>query len=252
MTSMTLKFKSVIFFACTNEKTELFKNRLSSLGYIKIFETPIVDELQQIIDMSEKAVIVVDDDVAANKMFKATINKKMARFKKFYLNWYDSLAKTLGEKLHEQEFSIIYSSDVSVAVERLELYFFGKVNVFNNSRKGTEIEQKPHFKTGYFTHLERNDRKWRVLVSSHEKDDEINKMLGKNWDLYLQNVLIDAADLKAPIEMKIEPAPFHEMVYPHIVDGKVKRLSIVHVRLDDNFVSNLMSIHKFLQTMPLI
>lgn len=243
---MTSKFKNIIFFSTNGENSSLFKTRLEGINSIKIFKTTDVDEVQQIIDQSEKAVLLVDNEVSAVKLFKATLNKKTAHFKMYYLNWDLVMEKEVRENIIEKNFTIVNSEDVDAAYERVELYFFGRVNVLNNPDVASS-DKKSQFKKGYFTHLERLENKWRILTSSHEADDEINQVLGKNWDTYLETLLEDGAHLKEMFERKLDSALYHELVYPHLENGKVKKLSIVHVKLDNHFVENIMVIHKFLK-----
>ncbi len=196
--------------------------------------------------MSDKAVILVDDEIAANKIVKSTFNKKKARYKKYYLNWYLTLAKEVRENLVQRDFTLINSDEIAFVKERVELYLFGKVNVFSRPDLPPESTEKTLFKKGYFTHLEKADGKWRILVSSHETDDEINDILGKNWDTYLEKLLLDEISLNKLIETRLE-TDFHEMIYPHLVDGKLKKLSIVHVNTEGEYLENIMGIHSFLQ-----
>lgn len=248
---MSYKFKNIILFSPTNEKTTQLKDKLQAIKFIKVFVTDIIDEVQQIIDMSDKAVILVDDDITANKVFKATLNKKKARFKKFYMNWYPTISKAMSENVFEQDFTLIYSPDVDSVIDRVELYLFGRANIFNNPNYSAEAEpeKKVLFKKGYFTHLENINGIWKILISSHETDDEIDEMLGKNWDAYLQSLLKKANDLDTLTEAKLETAAFHELVYPHKENGKINKLSIVHLNLDEHFASNIMNIHGFLKNL---
>ncbi len=249
----TAKFKTIILFSPRNENTTVFRVQLDSINYIKIFETSIVDEVQQIVDQSERAIILVDDEVAANKIFKATINKKVARFKKYYINWFNTMGKSIQQELFEQNFTVINSEDVHTVIERIELYFFGKTKIFDNAQPpvDTDRDKKSHLKKGYFTHLEKRENGWKVITSSHEAEDEINTILGKNWDMYLDDTLSIVPGLKTFSEVRLDAAPFHEIVYPHFKDGKMKRISIVHVSIDGDFVDNIMNVQKFLETMPI-
>lgn len=242
---MTLKFKNILFFSTKNEKTLFFKEKLETIQSVKIFKTSDVDEIQQIIDQSEKTVILVDDEISAAKLFKATLNKTKARFKLFYISWDMLMDKNIREEVIEEHFTLIHPQDIDSAIERLELYFFGRVNMLTNP--DPVEEKKDQFKKGYFTHLEKNGDKWRILISSHESDDEINKILGKNWNRYLNILMDEAKHLTDIFEKKLETAPYHEVIFPHLENGKLKKLSIVHLKLDTNFVENIVGIHKFLR-----
>jgi len=247
---MTLKFKTVIFFSTENENTLKFKEELEKIKYIKIFTTNDVGEVQQIIDQSEKAVILVDHEVAENKLFRATLNKKKARFKKFYINWYLTMAKDLVEKLSERNITLIRSTDVESVFDRVEMYLFGKAKIFDNAETSPKAPASTLLlKKGYFSHLEKQDHKWKILISSHETDDEVSKTLGLNWDKHMESILASSADFRELTETRLESSQFHELIYPHIVDGQLKKISIVHLNLDDNFVTTVVSIHKFLQSL---
>lgn len=230
-----------------NENSDSFKDYLEQIKSVKIFKTSDVDEVQQIIDQSEKSVILVDDEISASKLFKATLNKTKARFKLFYISWDMLMDKQIREDVIENNFTLLHPQDLSTAIERLELYFFGKINMLTNPEPVLELK-KNDFRRGYFTHLEKTkDNKWRIMISSHESEDEINLMLGKNWNRYLNILMDDAKHLTEMYEKKLETAPYHEVVFPHMENGKIKKLSIVHVKIDDNFVEHIMGINKFLK-----
>jgi hypothetical protein len=246
-----LKFKTIILFSPRNEKTLAFKAKLEGIKYIKLFQTTVVDEVQQVIDMSDQSVILADDEVEANKIFKGTLNKKRARFKKFYLNWFLTLPKMSRDTFLDQEYTLINSEEIDTVVERVELYFFGKVNIFSkrDAPPEVEVDKKSFFRKGYFTHLEKGRNEWKILVSSHEADDEISEMLGKNWDRYLENLLYSASDRMPMQETRLDSADYQEIVFPHFAEGKLQKISVVHVAVDEDFAKNIISVHSFLKTL---
>ncbi|HXH75332.1 MAG TPA: hypothetical protein VNJ08_10230 [Bacteriovoracaceae bacterium] len=248
---MNSPYKVIIFFATKSNGSMDFKIRLEQIKFIKVFATNDIDEVQQIIDMSEKAVILVDDEIAANKLFKATLNKTKSQFKKFYLNWYMNVTRDIKEKLLEYNYTAIDSEEMDLAIERVELYLFGRIAIFKKADYVPEVEVKKEnqLTKGYFTHLERYDRSWKILISSHESDDEINEVLGVSWDVHRDKIVREAIHMAGPSEVRLESSPYHEVIFPHIENGKVSKLSIVHVNIDENYAESIMNTYKFLQAL---
>lgn len=243
-----MKFKTIVLFSPKHQKTLDFKANLEGIKYIKLFQTSIVDEVQQLIDMSEQSVIIVDDEVQANKIFKGTLNKKLARFKKYYLNLYLTLPKVTQNTFMDQEYTVINSEEIETITERVELYFFGKTNIFSQHDSPPEkpAEKGSFLKKGFFTHLEKVGSDWRLLVSSHEADDEISERLGVNWDKHLQEILDATSDGMELKENRLETSNYQELVFPYFKNGKLSKLSIVHLSIDEDFAKNLIAIHSFL------
>lgn len=244
-----MKFKTIILFRPRHEKTLELKTKLEGIKYIKLFQTSIVDEVQQLIDMSEQSVIIVDDEIQANKIFKGTLSKKLARFKKYYLNLYLTLPKVTQNIFMDQDYTVVNSEEIDSVIERVELYFFGKSRVFENPETPPEKASGNSLfaKKAFFTHVKKLNFGWSTLVSSHESNDDINDVLGVNWDRYLGELLEKATDGMELQEKRMDDSNYQELIYPYYKDGRLSKLSIVHLLVDEDFAKNLLTIYSFLE-----
>lgn len=242
-----MKFKNIIFYKTTAPESRKFMESLKHIQYIRIFSPELVDEVQQIIDQSERAVILVDDEVSAAKLHGATLHRKKAEFRKYYLNWNMKIAPDFTLFLKTHNFGIINTEDEEEAVQRVELYLYGKADVFKNPNVDPGPYQKRElFKKAFFSLFELQGKSWKMLATSHEPEDAIDQILNFDWRDYLAKILREASHMKEGFDRRIPTSPYHEIIFPHFSEGKIKKLSVVHVAVDSDYATNILRIQQFL------
>lgn len=242
-------FKSVVFFSSVQEKSKAFKALLSEINFIKVFSTDSLDETQQIVDMSQRTAILLDSMESLGSSMVQELSNKNGQYRKFYLDWELESTDNFFKQLGPLKITCISSKELSSAIERVELYLYGKVNIFNNKNYvEPKVEPVNPLGKALFTHLTEGPTGWKVLVSSHEREENVNEVIGVDWNILLSKILKQADKLSQPKEEKIESASSYQIIFPHIVEGKVRRLSIIHLPIDAKIEENVGRIRSFLQS----
>jgi hypothetical protein len=243
------RFKSVIFFGISEQPSHLLIQSIKAFEGAKVFSTPHYDELLQIIDMSSKAVIITDNLKPLKHLIDHPLQGKKRFFRVYHADWLKSLSKIEQEKLLSSKITVFKSTDKQQVLDKIELYLFGKVNVF---KSGYFEETAPLFKSdetrSFFTMMELSAGGWKVVTSSHEREEEISELIGKNWETFLEDVLAKAHTFNQIVENKIWNKPYFEIIFPHWSGEKIHKVSIVHLSLDEKLSQNLEKVKKFLQS----
>jgi hypothetical protein len=239
-------FKTIVFFGITDEKSFSLKHSLAHLPFIKVFQTTTIDEIKQIIDMSSKTAIVTDNLVALEKIKETVFSDGKDKARKYYFDWEMEMDQATSTLLGINKITILKTQKIPEAVERLELYLFGKVNIFSKGNYNpTKVDAEEGNK--FFTLLERIDGNWKVVASSHEKEDDISMVLGKDWNQFLGQTVQQVEAIKQPSEVKLSLKPFYEIIYPHFQNDIIHKLSIIHLSIDAHSEEDLTKIRSFLQ-----
>lgn len=238
-------FKSMVLFEASKEKTKSLSEDLKSWPQLKIFSTNLLDELEQIVHMSEQSALIFDDKIWVREALEDEIPRaKHTKIRFYFIDWDSSCDSALVERLKASSVYVIQTDDPQLVKEKLELYFFGKIGVFNR-REGTGQGSENILSKALFTHLLQVGPSWEVRLSSHERVPNIDSLLGENWDVLLKDLIGRAGQFQAPEERRLA-SNFYEIIYPHIKEEQ-KKLSIIHLKCDQNLDENLLKIRSFLQ-----
>src|SRR5690606_8807671 len=165
---MSKKKNSIIFLGISYEKSKSFKTSLAPYKFLKTYNSNHIDEARQIIEMSEKVAIVTDNNMTTEALDKYSLDDAKGRFKIFFIDWDFLLSKEKAESYKASNIIVIKAKDFNPVMERLEFYFYGKTNIFNQMGF-VNPDQRIHLtdRKGFFTLLELVDCKWRVVISKH-------------------------------------------------------------------------------------
>lgn len=203
-------FRSIVFLGNSLKETLDVKDNISTISSVKVFQTQNVDEVQQIISMSRKTAVIID----ASSFLESIGQRKIAgNFKYYYLDW----------KNTKRPESII---------EKIELYLFGKINIF---KQGLYVEPEVETITSqhFFTLLEFKKEGWKPVISSHEKMENISEIIGKNWDSFLNEIIISGHQIKNMKEIFLDTTSYYEVIFPVIQNEKIQRICIIHVNIKE-------------------
>lgn len=250
MIEKTSSFKSVIFFGVTDKRSLAYKETLSKITLVKVFLISSLDEMQQIIDMSEKTVILTDNNEALEFLIKFSFDKKKPS-RRYHLDWEGKLALKDSSALSVNKISVIKASESGAIDEKIELYLFGRVKIFELGVFVASNNQVSEIKAqNFFTYLACSEAKWKIVVSSHEKEDNISSILGKNWEEFIDKLTSQAKSITGPVEDEVGDKSYYEIVYPYYFQGEIKKMCVIHFKVDGNFQFNKQKILNFLSSIP--
>lgn len=238
-------FKTIIFYGVKDEKSISLKQSFSHCDFIKVFQTSGIDEIKQILDMSSKSAVVTDDLDALERIKEDVLSGTKGKLRKYYFDWDLKMSSTASSNLSLDKVTVLKTPNVEDVLGRLELYLFGKIHVVKDKSFNPRSESEEG--NNFFTLLEFVDGSWKVMASSHEKEDDVGDLLGKDWNQFLNQTKDNAQTIIRPSENKLTQKPFYEIIYPHFQNDVIHKLSIVHLNMDDQSEENLKKIRLFLQ-----
>lgn len=242
-------FTSILFLGSFYDRTKQLKASLSHFPFLKTFESSHLDEARQIIDMSTKTVVLVDNENALQILLKYSLADTKGSYKVFYVDWDFVIDKDRSASLKTNGITVIKSKEFPPVYERLEMYLYGKTNVFEKHGFLNSDQKIPdHGHKGFLTIIEVIDYKWRMVASTHEQINNIDQVIGKNWKNFLDETLTKAHLLTEPQETQLDDKPYLEIITPYIRDDKVWKISISHINTETTTDVSIDKIKSFLQS----
>lgn len=238
-------FKSVILFNCQRERSTDLKNSLSGPGTIKVFQTKNLDEVCQIVEMSNRTAILIDSYSIAETLGSVNLEVKNNLYRRYLLDWELSISKPARIQLNSKGITTISFKELTPVIEKMEIYLFGKVNIFNKKDFVEPKGQSEQIGKAFFTLIDLSHDQGRVLLSSHERENNISEVLGKNWDTFLLETLESAGSFTLPVEEILDNQQFYQIIFPH-TKSNPRKISIVHVLCDEKLPENLLRVKAFL------
>jgi hypothetical protein len=245
---MRQHFISVVFFEAVHPQSLLLKSTLSNSTLVKIFTASGKDEIQQIVNMSERTVIVSDLNDLRNLRVREGDIAGLGHSRKYFLDWKLAPGAPAQVSIGEDGVCIIKTNDPSIPIEKFELYLFGCINVFSRPTFVEPTFSKNQNGKYFFTHFSLVGDRWKTIISTHEREKNISELLGKDWEKLVTEVLADAPNYKK-IREEVLNKPFYQSIYPHFIDGKLKKLTIAHLVYNAQVQENLARFYKFLETL---
>lgn len=243
-------FKTIVMFGCTHEKTNELKLALLEKETSKVFQSSKVDEIGQILDMSNRTAILVDNVNAALRLLSFNMRAKNRYFRMYILDWDATVDRNTVGSLGSRGVSTIRASELAPVIERMEIYLNGKVSILHKQDLiETKMDEKGFIGKAFFTMIEMAPSKGRLLISSHERENDVNELIGINWDMLLSDVIENASTYLKPQETTLENKSYCEIIYPHRINGQLTKMSIVHLAIDPKFQENHQRVMIFLQSM---
>jgi len=243
-----LSFKNVIYYKTTLEKSDAFaRDYLKDLSYLKFFKTSILNEVLQIVEVSSRTTIMVDNEEAAIEFVGNKLQNRKGHYRVYLIDWDLKLTKTRRDFFRLHDITPLYKIEQHKVMEKIELYLFGKVNIFKLEAEDKFEIYHPVATKSFFTQLQLQNGEWRVILSSHEREDNIGKILGKDWENFMDDILLDANNITNMSIERLEGKPFFELIYPHIKNNQAYKLSIIHLNAGTDWEANLEKIKTFLE-----
>jgi hypothetical protein len=202
------------------------------------------------VDMSSKTAVLVDNLHTMQALKNYDIKSNKGLYKKIFLDWDTKINKTSMQEFLLNKFTVVQGDNQVTIQERIELYLFGRIGVMERNQDiGSSQKEEMEFNKGFLTILELKDDSWKMILSTHEKNDDISHLIGKEWHNFLADTTAKAHLLKDPLETKLLNHPFYEIIHPYQINGKIAKLTIVHLNTKDNSEDNIQKIRQFLRTM---
>jgi hypothetical protein len=231
----------------THPKTESLKIMLQEWQRVQTFQSSDIDEVRQIVDMSLRSAILIDNAAAIPFALKENLTSKTGLFRKYYLDWDRGMDRQTMKFLSSNVVTTLKPHDIPQVMEKTELYLFGKVNIFNSKEGGEEKDQEQLGKA-FFTHLEAVPSGWKTLISTHEAEANVSSIIGLDWEEFLEETLSMVDKLASVKEEKLMHKQYYQVIYPHKYNGVLRKLSIVHLAYDQRIQDNLNRLMAFLQS----
>jgi hypothetical protein len=239
-------FKSIIYFYLYNQRTEELKLIIDKLKGVNSFEAYDLEEVKQIIQMSERSCVICDDIanilVAHEEHFKFI----KGRYKIFIVDWEEHFSSAELQKLQNRGISFFKGNQLSSINERLQAYLMGRVS-FNSLLTGDNKEETTPNTKYFITILESKNNYPQILISTHEQFEEINKLIGDSWDDILYDVIESVSHGRQPKEGKLRRGDFYQIVVK-TEEADVKRLALVHITVNADLDTNIKKIKTFLSS----
>ena len=227
---MTENFKSVIIFNPKFDSSQNVASELKTYRSIHVFKTASVEEVGQIMLMSVKTGILFDDiNLALTQVFDV---KEGGFHRKFYLNWDPNTSDDYNQKLKSRNILLVKMDDPSEIITNLELYMFGKINIMK--RNEPWIEPKPMMigkNVALFSCIE-NQNGWKLTISSHQQQEDIDSMLGLLWSDLVDDVVKGVRPAGSLLERKTS-TQFREFIKFCGQGKSLTKILIVHILSED-------------------
>jgi hypothetical protein len=246
---MPTTFTSVILFAPKEEKTIALGASLSQFELIKVFTVLDKEEAQQIINMSNRTIVVFDKTREDSVRLTASKTSERGLFRKYVVDWKVPVEeeKFFFASTGDKGLTTITTNQVPELIEKFELYLFGCVKALEkNIYKDVKVSAGK-FGSFFFSHFVLMGREWKMTVSTHEKENDISGIIGKDWEVLISTLKKNAGSYKRATE-EVLIKPYMQVVYPHFTDGKLRGLTLAHFPYNANVQSNLNLFYKFLET----
>jgi hypothetical protein len=238
---------SVILYKPIHPRTLELKNALSNATLLKVFIAQDLEEVQQIVHMSDKSCLVFDKMEETKIHIRAGINPARGHYRRYFMDWDRPLVGRLMLSLSADfNLTIMTCEKMEYAIEKFELYLFGLINVYSKKEFIEPSFTKDSFGKAFFTHLQYSNHEWKMTISTHEKEKNISNIIVKDWEQLMKGILAQTGQYRTPIE-EVMPRTFMQVIYPHLVEGYARRLSILHVPHDTTTISNIGKFYKFLE-----
>ncbi len=230
---MLQSFKCVIFFGSKFWQKDQVINAYRDYPNVRVFEIYDYDELDQILRQSESSVVLIRQIQDAHILSAIDMaSKGELRFKTLFLDESRELPDDQISLLSQKRVSTFFSNAVDPLIERISFLLLGKVRL--SARKldsGIGDFERGRLKKSYFSHYQLVDGVWQLVVSSHEKDPDIETVFGLSWSLWSQQLIERAGKINSPEEIENFSDHFWGVIYPH--EGRTaKSLSVIHLKID--------------------
>lgn len=244
-------FKTVVFFGSGDAHYEYIKGVYASYDAIKVFVTPHVDELDQILKQSNKTAVLINDVLSIDKLKALDAGAiKRASIRFYFLDHDKRLTRDEIDKLSYKKVSTLISESGPELRKRLDLYLMGRSTFFHvqtasSNSVGSETETVSTYKPMFFTHFRFEENHWKMVASTHEQELDIETVLSRSWTVYYSE-LMKRADSIQEIEQDADfSTTYHSIIYPH---PKMRAISLIHIcKLDKNFQELVGKAFDFLQ-----
>ena len=241
---MSSKFKSIIFLYVSNDKSNDLKLIANSLKGVTFFETRNIEEVMQILEMSDKSCIISDDITNILIAHEKYLRFTKAKHKIYVLDWGSNFSTDELETLQTSGISLLKESQFIGVVELIQAYLMGKITTksSDNYDRSCDLTQTAkHF----ITIIEVKDELPQIIVSTHEQFEDINQLLGESWDNILHDGINSISENTPLKEGKLQRGDFYQIVVD-INLGTIKRLALVHIFIDSELKNNIQKIKSFL------
>lgn len=243
---MAKYFTSIIFYHSIHPQTEHLRNTLTNSPFIKVFSPLDREEVQQIVNMSERTVIASDHKDLLSLNIKEGKALGRGKFRKYFLDWVPREDHRPYLSLGQDGTLVIKTDEIIYAIEKFELFLFGCIDVYKKQSFRVPVYSKDEFGKYFFTHLSYVNGEWKMMISTHEREKDISKLLGKDWEILVADVLSHTARYKRPTE-EVLIKPYFQVIFPHFKNGKLQRLTIAHLVYNSHVTENLARFYKFLE-----
>lgn len=242
---MSKYFLSVVFCSTSHHQSTLLGETISHSPQLKVFHPTDIEEVQQIVNMSERSTLIFDKPEIVGIDIQNGPDYLRGLFRKYYLDWSVPSGGLADTSLGPDGVTNIKTQSILHVIEKLELYLFGAAGVYLKP-SFNEPEFTKNLGTSFYTHLHLAGNEWKILLSNHERQWNISATLGRDWEEILRDATQNASTMDKPRE-EVLTKPFYQMIYPHRFEGKVTRLSIVHVVYNSTVQGTLNKFHRFLE-----
>lgn len=230
---MIRSYKCIVLFGEEFSQREYLEDAFSNIPFVRIFQTLLPDEIEQILMQAEQTAILLNrqDEISLLQLVSQK-NLKAASSKAFFLDEAGVSSEEEVEIMSRKGVSILQNESHESLKRKLSLLLLGTVELMKHEGfdPNTEIIRRSARKS-YFSHFRFHNGQWDLVASTHEQDLEIEKRLGKSWSLYCHKLLSRAAEINSLEEDAYFSHEYFGLVYPHIKEDK-RYLSIVHIKKD--------------------
>lgn len=229
-----------------DSRSAIIKNKLQEVPGIKVFVSNHLDELQQIVDMSVKTAILMDQPAKIGEFMEGHISRDKGLFRKYFIDWNGKLPKEDVSKLSRFNVSTIKALSENAVIDKVELYLSGKVTISRNKATGVSFNEGFTISKGYFTHIKFEENDWNTMLSSHELEEDMMYILGQDWDSYMSEAISTVSASKKIVSKMLKGGQLYEILYPHMVDNQLAKISIVHLKTNDPYDEMIHKVKSFL------
>lgn len=223
-----MKYKNVIFFSLSHSRSQTLFSEIKDQVNHHLFKCSQEDEVIQILKMSDKTVIMID-----NSHLVRTLCLKLLSFKQstriYFLDW-------TGEKI---SLGLSSGLPVETIAGHDKSGVISEINYYLEEEENFELQ-----KFCFFTVMLKVGEEWTTLASSHDGQKLIDKKLGVKWTDHRNEIL---NNIKSNTHSeKLLPSGHIEIVYPYILNGEVVKVAIVHFPKDPLLRIKIKKIKSFL------
>jgi hypothetical protein len=243
---MNPSFKSIIYFYLYNQRTEELKLAVDKLKGVISFKAYDLEEVKQIIQMSERSCIICDDITNILIAHEEHLKFIKGRYKIFIVDWEEHFSSAELQKLQNRGISFFKGNQLSSVNERLQAYLMGRVS-FNSLLTGYTKDENAASTKHFITIIDSKNNSPQILISTHEQFEDINNLIGDSWDDILYDVIESVLQGRQPKEGKLRRGDFYQIVVK-TEDADVKRLALVHITVNADLDTNIKKIKTFLSS----